>query len=50
MHEITAIHVGDVKQKIRALQQMESVLDDMIEHYSKGDVPECPILDSLFAS
>jgi len=50
VHEITAIHVGDVKQKIRALQQMESVLDDMIEHCSKGDVPECPILDSLFAS
>ena len=50
VHEITATHVDDVKQKILALQQMESVLDDMIEHCSKGDVPECPILDSLFAN
>ena len=50
VHEITAIHVDDVKKKILALQQMESVLDDMIEHCSKGDVPECPILDSLFAN
>lgn len=50
VHEITAIHVDDVKQKILSLQKMETVLDDMIEHCSKGDVPECPIIDSLFAS
>lgn len=50
VHEIAALHVDDVKQKILALQQMETVLDEMIDHCSKGDVPECPILDSLLAS
>ena len=50
VHEITAAHAQDVKKKIRALQKMESVLDEMIEHCSKGDVPHCPIIDSLFTS
>lgn len=50
IHELTATHAADVKEKIQALQKMESVLEEMIEHCSKGDVPECPIIDSLFAN
>ena len=50
VHEITVVHVNDVKEKILSLQKMESVLDEMINHCSRGDVPECPIIDSLFAS
>lgn len=50
VHELTATHATDVKEKIRSLQKMELVLDEMIEHCSKGDVPECPIIDSLFAN
>lgn len=49
VHDISAIHVSDVKQKILSLQRMESVLDEMMEHCSKGNVPECPIIDSLYA-
>lgn len=50
VHELTATHAADVKEKIQSLQKMELVLDEMIEHCSKGDVPECPIIDSLFAN
>ncbi len=50
VHDITAIHVEDVKQKINSLQKMESVLDEMMEHCSQGNVPKCPIIDSLFAT
>lgn len=50
IHELTATHAADVKEKIQALQKMESILEEMIEHCSRGDVPECPIIDSLFAN
>ena len=50
IHELTATHAADVKEKIQTLQQMELVLEEMIEHCSKGDVPECPIIDSLFSN
>ena len=49
VHDLTALHVTDVKEKIQALQKMETVLEEMIEHCSRGDVPECPIIDSLFS-
>ncbi len=50
IHDLTASHAVDVKDKIQALQKMEIVLEEMIEHCNKGDMPECPIIDSLFAS
>ena len=50
VHELTVLHVTDVKEKILALQKMENVLDEMIEHCSVGDVPECPIINSLFGN
>ncbi len=50
VHEITISHAQDVKQKISSLQKMESVLDEMADQCSKGDVPECPIVDQLFSS
>lgn len=50
VHDLTVLHVTDVEEKILALQKMETVLNEMIEHCSKGDVPECPIIDSLFAN
>lgn len=50
VHEIAALHVRDIRKKILSLQKMESVLDDLIEHCSRGDVSECPIIDSLFAN
>ena len=49
IHDLTFDHAQDVSNKISDLQKMEGVLQDMIEHCSKGNVPECPIIDSLFS-
>lgn len=48
VHEITAAHAKEVKQKIKSLTKMESVLDGMVEQCSRGKVPDCPIIDSLY--
>ena len=49
IHDLTLEHAQEVCGKIADLQKMENVLKEMVEHCSKGDVPECPIIDSLFS-
>ncbi|HJN94978.1 MAG TPA: helix-turn-helix domain-containing protein [Gammaproteobacteria bacterium] len=49
IHDLTLEHAQEVSGKIADLQKMENVLKEMVEHCSKGDVPECPIIDSLFS-
>lgn len=48
VHEITTEHLGSVQQKIASLKRLETALTDMAEECSQGDVPDCPILDTLF--
>lgn len=48
IHDLTLEHARSVRQKIEDLQKMESVLQTMVDHCGRGDVPECPIIDSLF--
>ncbi len=47
VHAITTSHLGDVKRKIADLKRMERVLGSMAAECSRGDVPECPIVDTL---
>jgi len=50
IHDLTLVHAQEVSGKLADLQNMENILNGMIEHCSKGDIPECPIIDNLFNS
>jgi MerR family mercuric resistance operon transcriptional regulator len=46
----TVIHLGDVAEKIRDLQKMQRTLKTMVSKCDGGLVPDCPIVDRLFAN
>jgi MerR family mercuric resistance operon transcriptional regulator len=48
VHEMTIRHLSNVKEKLVDLARLERTLDKMASECSKGDVPECPIIDNLF--
>ena len=50
VHTIATAHLDDVKRKITDLRRMERVLKSMAAECSRGDVPECPIIDTLSRS
>lgn len=50
VHDLTTAHVADIKQKIKDLRKLEKVLTQMANECSQGDVPECPIIESLFTA
>ena len=47
-HELTVGHLAAVKDKIASLKKLEKTLAAMLAECSRGDVPECPILETLF--
>jgi MerR family mercuric resistance operon transcriptional regulator len=47
VHHMTTEHLANVRQKIADLRRMERVLKDMAAECSRGDIPECPIIDKL---
>ncbi|MEL6202284.1 MAG: helix-turn-helix domain-containing protein [Pseudomonadota bacterium] len=48
VHSMTTNHLTSVKRKISDLKRLERALKSMAAECSKGDVPDCPILDTLF--
>jgi len=48
INDLTLVHASQVSEKIADLRRMESVLLDMAAQCSKGSVPDCPIVDSLY--
>ncbi|UTS79102.1 MerR family transcriptional regulator [Phaeobacter piscinae] len=48
VHTLTTEHLASVKEKIAALHRLEDALEKMASECSRGDVPDCPILDTLF--
>ena len=50
VHSVTTAHVADIRQKIKDLRKLEKVLTKMANECSRGDVPECPIIEALFDS
>ena len=46
----TVAHLNDVTQKIRDLQKMQRTLKSMASKCDGGQVPECQIIDRLYAS
>jgi len=48
VHGLTVVHLASVRQKIKGLQKLEKALAGMAAKCSQGDVPDCPILETLF--
>lgn len=48
VHAMTMEHLDSVKEKIRHLKKLERALSGMAEECAKGDVPDCPIIETLF--
>ena len=48
VHELTIHHAGQITEKIVDLKKMEGVLQAMAAQCNQGNVPQCPIIDSLF--
>ncbi len=46
----TVAHLDDVTQKIRDLQKMQRTLKTMVSKCDGGQVPECQIIDRLYAN
>lgn len=47
VHTIATSHLKNVRQKMVDLRRMERLLKSMADECSRGDVPECPIIDIL---
>lgn len=47
---VTELHLGDVRQKIHDLKNLEGVLTQMVSECTGTEVPECPIIDTLYAA
>lgn len=45
----TVAHLNDVSRKIRDLEKMQRTLKSMASKCSGGQVPDCPIVDELYA-
>ncbi len=48
VHDLTVDHLGSVRDKIAKLTRLENALSAMLAECSRGDVPDCPILDMMF--
>jgi MerR family mercuric resistance operon transcriptional regulator len=50
IHAMTSAHLKTVQKKISDLRRLERVLKTMAAECSRGDVPDCPIIDALYAN
>ena len=48
VHGLTVGHLASVREKIKGLLKLEKALVGMASECSQGDVPDCPILETLF--
>ncbi len=48
VHELTIAHLASVRAKLADLRRLERALKAMAAECSKGDVPDCPIIDTLY--
>ena len=49
IHNLTVGHLGGVRQKIIDLKRLERTLAKISEECSGGAVPQCPVIDALWA-
>lgn len=49
IHYLTISHLGSIRQKIADLKRLERTLAQISNECSGGAVPECPVIDALWA-
>ena len=50
IRDLTVTHLKEVNRKISDLRKMQKTLRRMVSECEGGQLPECPIIDSLFDS
>ena len=50
VREVTARHLADVRAKIADLRAMDRVLSDAVRLCDTGELPGCPLIDTLSTS
>ena len=45
---LTLDHAAEVRRKVADLRKLEKVLKEMAAECDGGEVPECPIIDTLY--
>jgi MerR family mercuric resistance operon transcriptional regulator len=50
IRDLTVTHLKEVEEKISDLRKMQKTLRHMVSECEGGQLPECPIVDSLFDS
>ncbi len=45
---LTLDHAAEVRRKVADLRKLERVLKEMAAECDGGEIPECPIIDTLF--
>ncbi len=45
---LTLDHAAEVRRKVADLRKLERVLEEMAAECDGGEVPECPIIDTLY--
>lgn len=48
VHDLTVDHLAAIREKITDLKRLEKALKVMVAECKRGDVPDCPIIDTLF--
>lgn len=48
VHALTVEHLTDVKSKIADLRKLEHALKELAAQCSLGNVPDCPIVETLY--
>lgn len=48
VHNIAVEHLKSIHEKIASLKNLEGALTNMAAQCARGDIPECPIIDTLF--
>ncbi len=49
IHGLTMEHVEEIRARIADLKKLEHVLVEMAAQCSRGDLPECRVIDALFS-
>jgi MerR family mercuric resistance operon transcriptional regulator len=48
VEKLAKLHLRSVRDKIDDLKRMERILSDTVRSCSGKDIPECPLIDTLF--
>jgi MerR family mercuric resistance operon transcriptional regulator len=50
VRSLAAAHLADVQAKIADLHRMEAALADSVRACDRGNIPACPLIESLYAA